>query len=83
MAIQNHTTAILPALVILAACAGTPQQRAYEIANWRAAWLDRFHTDKKVCEEEGGHIVQERNQPTSIRIGTMPPEAGTRYWCEI
>jgi hypothetical protein len=83
MAVRNHTTTILPLLVMLAACAGAPEQRAYETANWRAAWLDRFHTDSEACQAEGGHIVQERHQPTPIRIGATPPEVGTRYWCEF
>lgn len=71
------TIAFLP----IAACSGMPEQRAYDIADRRAEWLDRFSVDKRACAAHGGVIVQERHQPDSIRIGGSGPEVGARYYC--
>lgn len=73
---------VLVAVILpIAACSGTPEQHAYEIADRRAEWLDKFSVDRRACASLGGVIVQERHQPDSIRVGGPDPEVGTRYYC--
>lgn len=73
--------ALIVVCVVLTACAGTPEDRAYRIAAGHAEWQDRFERDRRACESSGGVIAQERHQPDSIRIGAPRVEVGTRYWC--
>lgn len=72
---------LMVALAPIAACSGTPERHAYEIADARAEWLDRFSADRRACASLGGVIVQERHQPDSLRVGDSRPEVGTRYYC--
>jgi hypothetical protein len=65
----------------IAACTGTPEQRAYDLDDRRAEWLDKLAVDKRACATLGGVIVQERHQPDSIRVGRPGPEVGTTYYC--
>jgi hypothetical protein len=72
---------LIVAFPTIAACSGTPEQRAYDIADRRAEWLDRLSVDKRACATLGGVIVQERHQSDSIRLGGPGPEIGTTYYC--
>jgi hypothetical protein len=86
-AVPLHRSRVLPLLLLavalssIAACSGTPEHHAYDIADRYAEWLDRFSVDKRACATAGGVIVQERHQPDSIRVGGSAPEVGTRYYC--
>ena len=68
---------------VLTACAASPEQAAWEIADAHARWLDRFHSDRRTCERQGGFIVQERHMPDALRLGPREPEVGSRYWCVV
>lgn len=72
---------LMVAISPIPACSGTPEQRAFDIADKRAEWLDQFSVDKRACASRGGVIVQERHQPDPIRVGDSRPEVGTRYYC--
>ncbi len=78
---RNYDAVAIPCLLLMASCAASPEQTSFEIADGRARWLDRFHADEIACRASGGHIVQERHSPDSIRVGEKGPEIGTRYWC--
>lgn len=71
------------AALVITACAAGPERTAWEVADARARWLDRFHVDQRRCERQGGLIVQERHTPDALRLGPREPEAGTRYWCVV
>src|SRR5690606_8360411 len=62
------------AAVVLSACAASPERTAWEVADARARWLDRFHLDERRCERQGGFIFQERHTPDALRLGPREPE---------
>jgi hypothetical protein len=64
-----------------AGCAATPEDTAYEVADFRARWLDRLESERRECVARGGYIVQERSSPDRLRIGERRLEIGARYWC--
>lgn len=75
------TGIVLQVLLVLGGCATDPGQRAYEVADFRVRWLDRYQADQRNCERAGGVIVQERHGPEPLRIGKRGPEIGSRYYC--
>lgn len=79
--IRRLTGLLVLIVAMAAACAATPEQTAYEVADARVRWLDRFHADRHECAARGGYMVQERHRPDGLRIGGRGPEVGTRYWC--
>lgn len=78
---RKQMSVVLPALLMLAGCTTDAAGRAYEVADFRARWLDRYQVDKWACERAGGVIVRERHEPDPLRIGDSGPEVGSRYYC--
>lgn len=81
---------VTPTIILLAlgapmltACAArSPEQRSYEIADYKIEWLDRYHADKRACRARGGYIVVERR--TSCRVRTSKGcqvDIGGHYYC--